>query len=272
MRSHLLLVLVIWSVKVSAQHAHLPLRRTFPSISSYSQKIHDPLSINVNQAQLSSFKQAAFELYSERRFMLKELSLLQCAFVFPHHSGGYGLTIAHAGNRLYNETTFGLGFGKQLSDMLSLGVQFNYYLSRTAIGLNASSIGFETSVLIRMSDNFQAGFRIANPLIISKYEAARLSVMYSMGFAYDVAEKLILTGSVEKQSTIPSDVTVALRYLFHPAFYVSTGSLTRLHQFFLGVGLLWENKKLELIGGYHTQIGFTPALTFIFPLGQPKQE
>ena len=82
----------------------------------------------------------------------------------------------------------------------------------------------------------------------------------------------MLTGSVEKQSTIPADVIIAIRYLFHPAFYVNSGLLTRLQQLFLGFGLVWEHKKMELTAAYHNQIGFTPALAFIFPLGKRKEE
>ena len=122
MHQHLLLIMILCALNLSGQSAHGPSRRAFPVVGSYSANVQDPFAATINQAQLGAIRKTAIGIYNERKFMIKDFSLLQCAFVFPRRSGGYGFHIMHTGTRFYNQTCVGLGFGKKLNDILLLGV------------------------------------------------------------------------------------------------------------------------------------------------------
>ena len=131
MDSGLPVILLLCCSSLCAQSIHVPVKRAFPVVSGYSQNLQDPFAAAVNHAQLASVTQPAVAIYNERKFMLKELSLFQCAFVLPHRSGGYRVTLMHTGGQSYNETCIAAGFGKRLGDMLLLGFQFNYLHAKT---------------------------------------------------------------------------------------------------------------------------------------------
>ena len=272
MHQQLLLILILCGLKLSAQSAHVPLRRAFPAVGSYSTKVQDAFAATVNQAQLGAITQPVIGIYNERRFMIKDLSLLQCAFVFPRQSGSYGFHVMQAGSRFYNETCVGLGFGRKLNDVLLLGVQFNYLHAKAATGDALSSVGFEAGTLVRLAENIQTGFHIRKMFVTAADGNEKPAVIYSFGFGYDVTENLLLTATVEKQANLSSNLLVAMRYAFLPAFYVVTATFTAVKQAFAGFGFVWERKQLELAAGYHNQLGFTPALTLSFSFGKPAGE
>lgn len=272
MHQHLLLIFILCGLKLSAQSAHVPLRRTFPAVGSYSANVQDPFAATVNQAQLATIRKPAIGIYNERKFMIKDLSLLQCAFVLPHRSGGYGFHVMHTGSRFYNETGVALGFGKKLNDVLLLGIQFNYLHAKAATGVAMSTIGFEAGTLVRLAENIQAGFHIRNMFVIPAGDKKKLAVLYSFGFGYDVTENLLLTTTIEKQANLSSNLLVAMRYAFLPGVYVVAATFTAVNQVFAGFGFVWDRKELELAAGYHNQLGFTPALTLSFSFGKPVDE
>jgi hypothetical protein len=273
MTRRLLILFLLSGLNIFAQTTHVPLKRSIPVIAGYTQQTEDPFSCTLNQASLAFIRQPAFGAYNERRFLLKELSLVAFALALPHRTAGYGVNIIHAGSRLYNETTIALSFGRKLTEQLALGVGFGYFLNRIAGGVSASALTWELGSVCRLSEVLQAGFHIRNAINASLTpDAEKLATGYSFTLSYDVSPQLLLYTSVEKEAQLPANVFLALQYAFLPSFYVRTGISSQLQKLFAAVGLKWQKKIIEFNGGYHEQLGFTPALTLVFPFGKSRGE
>jgi hypothetical protein len=264
------LCLLLLTTNVSAQSVSHSVRRSLPVICTYSTKFQDVFSFSENQATLSSVSSAAVGIYSEKRFMLKDLNLFMVAAVLPHSSGGIGLLLSYAGNNFYNETTVAFSFGKKLSELLSLGIQFNYYHNRVTGEKASRAVNVDAGVVFHFTETFQTGFHVKN--LVNVIGTKGLPEVYAVKLGYDVSEKLFLTAGMEKQQNLPSNITVAIHYALVSLIYLQCGLTTVADDFFIGIGFQKNKEKLEIKAGYQSQLGFTPSLSLIFPLQKKAKE
>lgn len=90
-----------------SQTVRTPVNNLYSSVVSYSQMHSDVFSFTVNQAALANSNSISAGIFSERRFFLQELSLVQVAFVLPSSSGNFGISGSYFGGVDYNEAQIG---------------------------------------------------------------------------------------------------------------------------------------------------------------------
>ena len=104
--------------------------------------------LQANQAALAHINSLTAGIYSERRFLLQELSLYQLAVALPTSSGNFGVSASYFGSAQNNESVIGLAYGRKLGEKVSIGAQFNYVSMQVAGYGNASTINFEAGSIV----------------------------------------------------------------------------------------------------------------------------
>ena len=182
------------------QSVRVPVSVIYPSIHTYSTQFNDAFSFRSNTAALAGTKNFSAGVFSERRFMLKELTNYSFAVSLPTATGNFGLRGDYYGGPACNETTFNLGYGRKVGNRVDVGVQFHYF-TMTASGYGAASaVTFDAGAIFHLTEAVQAGLHVYNPVgaQIGKSGAEKLPAMYSIGIGYDVSTQFFAGAEVQK--------------------------------------------------------------------------
>jgi len=258
---------------IHAQIVHTSVSATYPGLGAYSIDQVDVFSFHSNQAALAQAKNFSAGIYTERRFMLKELALYNASFALPTRSGNFGLDARYFGFSDYNETQLGFAYARSLGNKVDVGVQFNYYSVQIPAYGNASVINFETGAILHLTEKLNAGVHVYNPVggKFGKDEQEKLSSVYSGGIGYEASDKFFISAEIEKEEDQPVNVNAGMQYKFLPQLLARGGISTSTSSMYLGIGVGWKSIRLDITTSYHQQLGITPGLMVIFNLNQ-KQE
>jgi hypothetical protein len=253
-----------------SQTIRTPVTAAFTRLSTYSSLHANAFSFVANQAALGSIKNLAAGIYSERRFLLKEMSLYSAAVAVPTSSGNFGIRGNYFGDVSYNETGLGVAYGRKLGDMIDVGVQFNYYSFKVQGYGSASSINAEGGMIIHLTDALNLGLHIYNPTGVSvgKTKDEKLPAIYSVGFGYDVSKKFFIGAEIEKIEDQPVNVNTGLQYYFDEKLFASAGIASATSTYYLGFGVVLKSIQLNAVASVHPQLGITPGLLLLFTISE----
>jgi opacity protein-like surface antigen len=256
-----------------AQSLRYTLAQPYISLSAYSQKQNDPLSFTGNQAALAGAKSAGIGVFSERRFLLAEISAYTLAASVPTRLGNFGIQINYAGFKNFNENKIGLAYARKLGILADVGVQFNYYGYRVPSYGNASAVNFEIGAILHLTGKLNAGLHIYNPIggKLGKSKEEKLASAYKIGIGYDASEKFLISGEIIKEEEKSVNVIAGLQYHFAKQFFAKAGFISESTTAYAGAGVGWKNLRLDLSSGYHPQLGFSPGILLIMNF-KAKQE
>ena len=259
-------LILLVSFSSYSQIVRKPVATAYTGLGAYSQSQADVFSFLANQASLAQIKNAAAGVYGERRFLLSELSNYNAAIAVPTSSGNFGLKANYYGFTDYNETQIGLAYARKLGNKIDLGVQFNYNGISIAGYGNASAVSFEIGSIMHLTDKLHAGIHINNPVggKFGKDQQEKLPSVYTFGLGYDASEKFFISTEIVKEEDQPVNVNAGLQYKFIPQLLARAGISSATSSYWLGIGVLWKNFRVDVAGSYHPQLGFTPGLLLLF--------
>ena len=269
----LLSLLIFYANLLLAQSLRYSLAQPYLSLSAYSSKQNDPLSFTGNQAALAQLKSAGIGVFGERRFLLSETSVYTLGASLPTRLGNFGIQLNYAGFKNFNENKIGLAYARKLGKLLDVGVQFNYYGYRIPAYGNASTLNFEIGAMLHLTDKFNAGLHVYNPVggKLGKTSNEKLASAYKFGLGYDASDKFFISSEIIKEEDKPVNVIAGLQYHFAKQFFVKAGFISESTIAYAGAGVAWKNLRLDISSSYHPQLGFSPGLLFIMNF-KPKQE
>ena len=206
--------------------------------------------------------------------MLDELSLYQLAVSIPTKSGNFGVEAGYFGYNEYNESQIGLAYGRKLGSKIDVGVQFNYNGIRINGYGNSSAINFEIGSIFHLTDKLHAGIHAYNPVggQYGKNQEEKLASVYTAGMGYEASEKFFVSIEIEKEENQPVNVNAGLQYKFLPQLIARTGISTNTSNVYAGVGLILKSLRLDVVAGYHPQLGVTPGLLLIYSFSKKNSE
>jgi hypothetical protein len=262
----LITCLLLISSTIYSQSIRNPVSSAYTSIGAYSRDFSNALSFTSNQASLVHIKTLSAGLLAEKRFLINDLSFYQAGIALPVNSGVFGFSGSYFGSNYNNEVVAGLAYGRTLGNKLSIGAQFNYYSVNVAGYGTAGTVNIEAGALFTVTENFTAGLHVYNPTQskLFKQEDERLPSIYSMGFGYETSEKFFLTAQIQKVEERDIDVTAAVQYSFDKQLLARAGFTSATSSYFLGVGVLLKNFRLDATASIHPQLGLTPGLMILF--------
>lgn len=229
------------------------------------QDIYSGFNNQAGLAYLDGFSGAAFV---ENRFLLQELQLAAISIAQRTNSGTFGMVLQYFGFEAYNEQKVGLNYSRQLFDKLSIGAQFDFLSTRIKEYGNASAITFEVGLQYEILDKLTTGIHIFNP-VRATIGAENLPSIIQIGWTYHVANYLAISGTIEKDATLPYNAKLGLEYEIAKKIQLRVGMNSNPNRLSFGVGYLVNQLQLNVAATYHDVLGFSPALGFQFT---PKKE
>ena len=251
------------------QSSGSPVQSRYVGIGTYSQHFTDAFSGTANQGALAEAEQITAGLYSERRFLLKEMSYYQGAVVLPAGFGAIGIAFNYFGAEPFNTSAIGIGFGKKLGKIVSIGIQFNYNDVRLQGYGSASTINFEAGLLLHLTEKLHGGLHVYNPTggRFGRGAKEKLASMYSTGLGYELSDKVLLSAGICHEEGKSVNITTTVEYNFANRFFLRAGIATDTGNFFFGLGLQLKLCRLDVNNSWQAPLGYTPGIMLLF---QPK--
>ncbi|MGG9971403.1 hypothetical protein ACQ33O_06385 [Ferruginibacter sp. SUN002] len=256
---------------IFSQSLRQPLSATYLGLGAYSKQHVDVFSYLNNQAALAQIKSAGAGVYGERRFMLDETSMYAASIVIPSKMGNFGINMKYFGFKDFNENQLSVAYGRSLSKKVDIGAQFNYYGYKVPSYTNDNTLNFEVGLITHLTDKLNAGIHVYNPIggKFSKTDE-KLTSAYKFGLGYDVSDKFFVSGEVVKEEDFPVNLNAGVQYRFVKQFFARAGISSATSLAYAGVGVSWNNFRLDLSGSYHPQLGWSPGLLLIMNFGKKE--
>ncbi|HET9055652.1 MAG TPA: hypothetical protein VFN30_02275 [Chitinophagaceae bacterium] len=273
MREYLSFALFIIFFNAEAQKIRQPVAAGYIGLGAYSKNFSDGYSFTQNQAALANVKSASATVYTEKRFLIQELSLYSASIVLPTTSGNFGVQADYFGFKNFNETQFGLAYGRDLGSKVDVGVKFNYYGVHIPTYGSASTFTAEAGILLHLTEKIHAGIHIFNPAggKLGKNQEEKIASVYKFGLGYEVSDIFFISSEISKQEDQPVNVTVGFQYNLIKQFLIRGGIVSATNSSFAGVGVGVKQLRIDVVASYHPQLGFTPGLLVLFEFGKRKE-
>jgi hypothetical protein len=249
-----------------AQTVRSPISAAYAGVGALSNNNVDVFCTAANQAALTKLKQASIGVYSEKRFLIKDLGFYDAAVAIPTRSGNFGFDGRYFGSADYNEAQVGLAYARSLGSKIDLGVQFDYYAVRIAGYGNASSVNFELGMILYLTDNLNAGLHLYNPLgsKLGKNGEEKLASIYSFGIGFEPSKSFFFSMELAKEEDKPPNVIAGLQYKLLPQLLARAGISTTTSLTYFGIGFQWKLMRLDATASYHPQLGISPGIMLLY--------
>jgi hypothetical protein len=266
MKGFFILFIVAWMfVDANAQSVRSSLAFTDHGLGAFSKNFSDVFSLANNAAAATGAEGFSGGIFSERRFMLKELSHYHLIIAHYGTNANIGLKLNYTGFADYNESAASLSYGRDLGK-ISIGIGFNYHKIDISGYGSASTYSADISVIWQLTEKLHAGVQALNPVPVffGPGKTEQYASVYKLGMGYEISEKCFLAGEVCKETGKIVNVQLGLQYRLITRLSFRGGVNTDLGQPFAGIDWLFTNFRLCITGSYHPELGFTPSLMISF--------
>jgi len=168
----------------------------------------------------------------------------------------------------------GLAYGRKLGSKVGIGVQFNYNAIQISSYGNSSAINFEIGTVLHLTDKLHTGVHVYNPVggKFGKDQEEKLASIFTAGLGYDASEIFFVGAEIEKEENQPVNVNAGLQYKFLPQLLARIGIATNTANIYAGLGLGLRSFRLDVVAGYHPQLGVTPGLLLLYNFSKNGNE
>lgn len=262
---------ILLSAPLVAQTLRQPISAVYLGLGAYSMEQQDVFSYLNNQAALAQVKRSAAGVYGERRFLLTETSTYTAAVAIPSQYGNFGVNLRHAGFSNFNENQVGLAYAKSLGPKVDVGVQFNYYNYQVPGYNSDATVNVEIGAIAHLTKQLNAGIHVYNPIggKFSKTDE-KLTTAYKIGLGYDATDRFFCSAEIVKEEDYPVNVNAGVQYQFMKKFFARAGMASATNTGYLGLGLSWDQFRIDISGSYHPQLGLSPGLLLMVNLGKKE--
>jgi len=240
-----------------------------PMAGTYSRNFHQLLTATQNQAALAYVPVLSAGVTTERRFLLKALSIHTIMLAIPvDRSGGFGLHLAQSGYTNYKQQTIGCAYGRKLGDRLSVGMQIDY-LSHTIPGyIKTGAITVELGCLMHFTSKLHGGIHMVNPSGNRFWRSGRerLPVIYNAGLGYELSPSFLLSTALIQQvgADIVTRVMCEYRIIKQLSFHLGVSTAGQPNN--AAVSIYLKQLHMLLSTAYHAQMGMTPTIAVLWQL------
>lgn len=227
---------------------------------TYSRSFSQVFTQFRNTAALADIRHLSIGVFTERRFLLKEMSGYALALGVPMSasSGVLGLALWQHGYALYREQSLGLAYAMPLGKRLKAGVQLDYRRTQMP-GYGTTAITGGLGLTGRLTDQCRIGLQIFNPS-----GSGSPPSVYVVGLGYEPSPHFLLEAEWKKESAMPLCSRVSVMYRPVMKFWMMGGFITNPAGQFAGVGYSIGDMKINVCGSYHTWLGITPSMMVVW--------
>jgi len=224
-----------------------------------------------NQAGLEYLDGITFGTHLENWFGLEENGVKSVAFAIPTNSGTFALDYTYYGFSSYNEMKTGLAYAKKLSEVISVGIQLDYFNFHQQIGYGNIGVAVaEIGILTEPIKKMKIGLHIFNPwrASINAIEKEKMPTIFRLGMAYSFSEKVLFTLETEKYMEITKPTFKSgIEYNIVSNLYLRGGISTNPITNSFGIGYKVKGVGVD-IGFYNHQFfGYNASVSMYYTFG-----
>jgi len=223
-------------------------------------------AIYTNPAGLTMLDHTTLHLGTAQSFGLSPLSEANAGAAVQ--AGKHATLFATAGQfgfEAYQERLATFGYARQLADNFSAAIRFDAY-QFSIEGYGSTLLpGFLIGIQYKLGNALSFGATARNPFLISTHDAITLPTILTIGIAYIPSDAVMVSAELEKDVDFVARFRMGVEYQFSKAFIARIGTSSNPGTFHAGVGFIVSpSLEIDLAAGYHTVLGYTPALGIIF--------
>ena len=262
----ILLALLVFSVNYSsAQNDNFPVGTRASAMANAYVAESDLWSVSHNQAGLGFYPHFAIGFHHENKFVVPEYSLHALGATLPGLNGTLGFSYSYFGYTQFNESKFGLAYGKSFGDKFSFGVQINYhhtYLEGDYGNRNALTV--EGGLQYKPVEKIVIAAHIFNPTrsTISESVLDTIPTIMKVGTSIRPIDRLYIGLEAEKELDEDLNLKTGVEYLILESIFLRGGFSTKPVNTTFGLGYKIKKLSADIAFTHHEILGFTPHFSF----------
>ncbi len=268
--------ILLFSVAAQAQTSDFPIGARSAGMANASVALTDIWAVHHNQAAMVGLEQAGVAAYYENRFLLSNMNLQGATAVLPTPKAGvFGISYSRFGNKLFNQSRYGLAYGKKLWEFLSVGLQLSYL--NTTIAENYGSrhsfiaeIGLLSLVSKKLRIGFHA-FNLTRTKLADGYDE-RVPMNFRLGAQYDFSKKVKVAVEAEKDLELPAVFKAGIEYFPADILAIRVGIGTAPFRANFGLGLRLKFLHFDIAGSVDPVLGFSPKASLAYRFNAFKKK
>jgi len=223
-----------------------------------------------NQALLTSFSSLSAGISYESRFNIGELSTRTAAVIIPAGRSSLGIIYSHFGFPHFRRTTCAMACGLKLSDIISAGIQIDYFLEKTSGEYsNTHSLTFEGGLVIIPAENITVGIQIFNP-VPSSLRKTFLPSAIRTGAGIKLNKNLFAGFEAELSSETRLLLRTGFEYEVAAKFMLRGGFCSENSSFTFGSGYHFRSVDLDMGFATHERLGITTSVSMMYKIKNKK--
>lgn len=243
------------------------------SVGHCSVSFHDFWSIENNPAGLAKYPFISVGISYENRFLLKELSNIDAAFVIPVKIGTFGLSFNRFGFENYNENKIGLSYARAFGPYLKMGLQLDYLSFKFSDDyVKRRTVTFGLGLQSDITNDLCLGVYIFNPVNVSlkTLNNERVPIVFRFGFTYKMTKDFTAATEIEYDSDKNLDYRIGLEYNILKDFFIRVGVHTRPATACFGIGYEINRVVIDVAATMNQYTGVSFQSSLIFKIKEVK--
>jgi hypothetical protein len=216
-----------------------------------------------NQALLTSYHGTSASVAMETRFMMTALSSKAISAVIGAKPVPVGFVVTHYGNGDYYRIFTGIGSAVTLARGVSLGVQADYILEKSAGDYrDVSYVTFEMGMTIALSSSLTLGMHLFNPLT----PINNLPSSINAGIEWKISDDLQVALESSKVTDEPLSVQSGISWNILDRLILRSGYMSSPPCFTFGVGFVSGSLQTDAGFMINSVTGLNSALSIIWTI------
>lgn len=219
-----------------------------------------------NQAGLAFNKSFSFAFNYENRFSIKELGTRTAAITIPAGRVSFGAIYSHFGYSEFRRQMTGLACGIPVSDIITAGIQIDYFSERATGEYNNNQIlTCEAGVIISASENLKVGMHVFNP-VPNSIRKSDMPTGLRVGAGIDLSKDLFAGIETEMSTGQKLVIRTGFEYEAAKKFLIRGGFSTENNSFCFGMGYRDGPAMIDFAFSTHEKLGITSSVSIIFDI------
>ncbi len=266
--------LILYTNLASAQIEN-PVGAAAAGMGGTSRLSTDVWSFYNNVAGMANMQTLQFGVYSENRFVIKDLNRGGAAVVFPFASYAVGIGFSKMGNSDLNTTLYGLGVSKKLAPGFTAGIKLNYL--QTYMGIQNGTyqnVFFDAGIMYTINKDFTGAFHVSNPnrVKLSEVTDNRLPGSATLALGYKASSKVRINAEGINDLDHGFRFRSGVSYQPNSKYIFRMGLSTGVFNGTFGFGYKYHKINLDIASVYDINLGFTTQLSFRFTFDRELKE
>lgn len=200
----------------------------------------------------------------------KYVSFLSAFRVTP---GNINFLLDYSGAGDFQEMQTGIGYSRNLGELLQIGLRFNYYRLRIVGYGAASAFPVEAGVVFKVFPKLRTSFYVYNLMAAGpKGEGlSKIPTVVRFGIGYPASESVGLSIEIIKESGKSVSFQPIIFYQAAGKLFFRGGFATNTGLIFFSGGYVFEQLRLDLSTSHMGTLGWATGLGVQFAIAQKKQ-